>query len=75
MLPFKSSKPVGDYGSTTLTSPQSYNKQSKACIPLYNIKASYNPDIKPFFSPRDTLKSPEDGDRKSDVRQSLEGLQ
>jgi hypothetical protein len=29
-----------------------YNRDSKASIPSYNIKATYNQQISPFFSPR-----------------------
>lgn len=29
-----------------------YNRDSKASIPAYNIKATYNQQISPFFSPR-----------------------
>ena len=34
----------------------SYNKSSKACIPQYNIKASYNQHLTPFFSPEKKKK-------------------
>ena len=35
----------------------SYNKETKVCIPEYNIKAYYNQEIKPFFSPERKIKA------------------
>lgn len=29
-----------------------YNKDSKACIPKYNIKTTYTSNLSPFFSPK-----------------------
>ena len=39
-----------------------YNKNTKACIPKYNIKTSYTQNLSPFFSPRrghDTIEDTE----------------
>jgi len=45
-----------DKSDNNMTSKASYNKEAKVCIPEYNIKAYYNQDVRPFFSPERVKK-------------------
>ena len=75
MSPFKTPKAVD---TTDLTNDSAaklnYDVKTKACIPLYNIKVGYNPEIKPFFSPRDLPEVELKPDGGSEDDKSVEGL-
>lgn len=55
-----------------LTQKISYNKLSKVCIPDYHIKAYYNHDMHPFFSPE--KKEPADSKSRNLNRASATSL-
>ena len=40
--------------------PLGYNRESKACIPAYNIKTVYTQQVNPFFSPRTLQEKQQD---------------
>lgn len=45
-----------------------FNKDSKACIPKYNIKTSYTQNLSPFFSPKKGRFETDDKIKKEDQK-------
>ena len=60
--------------SNDISQQVSYNRDTKVCIPAYNIKAYYNHDLHPFFSP-ERRRAHRNTDSAMSLHSSAEKLQ